>query len=96
MPDPNPSSGPEDEHFHLVGDPLAEAQGKAKAPHPTARKVMFSTNCPSWRKHSPGAAGSMPDQSKEGIIYTLPCKLQQISLMARKVQHFSLHKLPAE
>lgn len=96
LPDPNPSSGPEDEHIHLVGYPLAEAQEKATAPHTTARKVMFSTNCPSWRKHSPGAAGSMPDQSEEGMIYTLPCKLQQISLKARKVKHFSPHKLPGE
>lgn len=76
MSEPNPISGPEDEHIHLTGDPLAEAQGQAKAPHTKARKVMFSTNCPSWRKHSPEAAGSMPDQSEEGIIYTLPCKLQ--------------------
>lgn len=70
--------------------------GKSQSTPCHSKSSDVFTNCPSWREHSPGGPGGMPDRSREGIIYTLPCKLPQISLMPRKAQHLSLHELPAE
>lgn len=53
MPDPNPRSGQEDEHINLVGDPLAEAQGKAKAPQNHSKKSDVFHQLPFMEKAQP-------------------------------------------
>lgn len=94
MPDSNPSSGPEDVHITSCRGP-GKSLIKLKHPIPQQEKCCFPPTALHGGSTALGQLAACQTRARK-VIYTLPCKLQQSNLMVRKVQHFSLHKLPGE